>query len=84
MEKKTNRILKTGIVGSGVAAICCFTPLLVILLGILGLGAVRGYLDYVLLPALGFFLILMSYGGYKEKKEERLACTTCKEDKNGK
>ena len=83
-EKKTNKILKAGIIGSVVTAICCFTPLLVILLGILGFGAITGYLDYILLPALGFFLILMAFGGYKEKQEERLACTTCKEEKNGK
>lgn len=84
MEKKTNMILKTGIVGSVVAAICCFTPLLVILLGVLGLGAVTGYLDYVLLPALGFFLILMAYGGYKERQAGQMACASCKEEKNEK
>ena len=82
MEKKTNKILKTGIVGSVVAAICCFTPILVILLGILGLGAVTGYLDYVLLPALGTFLVVMAYGAYKEKKEEHIACPSCNEEKD--
>lgn len=84
MEKKTNRILKTGIVGSIVVAICCFTPLLVILLGVLGLGAATGYLDYVLLPALGIFLVIMAYGGYLEKKDERMACASCKAEKNEK
>lgn len=66
-KKKIDKILGAGIIGSIVTAICCFTPILVILLGIVGLGAITGYLDYVLLPALGFFLILMAYGGYKEK-----------------
>jgi mercuric ion transport protein len=83
MEKKTNMILKTGIVGSVVAAICCFTPILVILLGVLGLGAATGYLDYVLLPALGFFLILMAYGGYKERQAGQMACA-CEEEKHEK
>ena len=83
MEKKTNMILKTGIVGSVVAAICCFTPILVILLGVLGLGAATGYLDYVLLPALGFFLILMAYGGYKERQAGQMACS-CEEEKHEK
>ena len=51
-------MLRTGIVGSTVAAICCFTPALVILLGALGLTAWLGWLDYVLLPALALFVAL--------------------------
>ena len=49
-------MLKTGIIGTVVAAICCFTPLLVILFGAVGLGAAVGYLDVVLLPALVIFV----------------------------
>ncbi len=55
---------RTGIAGSVVAALCCFTPLLVVLLGWLGLSAWLGWLDYVLLPALGMFFALMAYGFY--------------------
>lgn len=83
-KKKINKILGIGIIGSIVTAICCFTPVLVILLGIVGFSALTGYLDYVLLPALGFFLILMAYGGYKEKHFERSNCPACKEDNNEK
>lgn len=36
--------------------ICCFTPVLVGLFGLVGLGAVTGYLDYALMPLLGFFI----------------------------
>ena len=36
----------------GIVAVCCFTPLLVIVLGVLGLGAVILYLDYILFPLL--------------------------------
>ncbi|PKO56362.1 MAG: hypothetical protein CVU28_03190, partial [Betaproteobacteria bacterium HGW-Betaproteobacteria-21] len=43
-------MLKTGIAGSVIAAICCATPVLVILLGVLGLSAWVGWLDYVLIP----------------------------------
>ena len=49
-------MLKTGIIGTVVAAICCFTPLLVILFGAVGLGAAVGYLDVVLIPALVIFV----------------------------
>lgn len=49
--------------GALVAALCCFTPLLVIALGTLGLSALVGWwLDLILFPALVFFLILFGYG----------------------
>lgn len=50
------KLLGTGIVGSVIAAVCCFTPALVISLGALGLSAWLAWLDYVLLPALVAFL----------------------------
>src|SRR3546814_10367117 len=46
------KLLGIGIVGSVVAALCCFTPILVVLLGAVGLSAMLGWLDYVLLPSL--------------------------------
>lgn len=55
---ENSKLLKTGIVGAALAAICCFTPALVILMGLVGLSAWTGRLDMVLLPALGFFLAL--------------------------
>jgi len=52
-----NRILlKTGIAGTVVAALCCATPILVVTLGVLGLSAWVGWLDYVLIPALAVFI----------------------------
>lgn len=60
--------LKTGIIGSLVAALCCFTPILAILLGALGLGWLTGYLDYVLFPVLVIFLGLTAYGYYQQSK----------------
>jgi len=57
----TNKLLKTGIIGTVIAALCCFTPLLVGLLGIVGLSAVVGYLDYVLMPALAIFILITIY-----------------------
>ncbi|GAB1233011.1 mercury resistance system transport protein MerF [Ferrigenium sp. UT4] len=56
-----NTLLRVGIIGALLTALCCFTPLLVILLGALGLAALTGYLDYVLLPALAMFVILIIY-----------------------
>lgn len=49
-------LLTTGVVGTVLAALCCFTPVLVVVLGAVGLSAVVGYLDVVLLPALAIFV----------------------------
>ena len=62
-------LLKTGIVGTIIAVLCCFTPLLVILLGALGLSAAIGVLDYVLLPALAFFIALTVFALWKRKRQ---------------
>ena len=55
------KLLKTGIVGTVVMAVCCFTPALVILLGVAGLSAWLAWADYVLWPALIFFAGLTLY-----------------------
>ncbi len=55
------RLLKSGLIGTVVMALCCFTPLLVWLLAAVGMSAVVGMLDYVLLPALGIFLAITIY-----------------------
>jgi len=66
---KKSKLLWIGIGGSAVAALCCFTPLLVILLGAVGLSAVIGYLDFVLLPALAIFIIITIYALLKKPSE---------------
>ncbi|RMH20959.1 MAG: mercury resistance system transport protein MerF [Gammaproteobacteria bacterium] len=67
-------ILKTGIIGMVISALCCFTPLLTMLLGALGLASWVGYLDIVLMPALIFFAAMTVYAFYKKK-----ACCTAKD-----
>lgn len=65
-----DRLLQIGIVGTVIAALCCFTPVLVILLGAVGLSALTGYLDMVLLPALAIFLIILGYAIWKRFRTE--------------
>lgn len=55
------KLLGVGLVGTVIAALCCFTPVLVVLLTAVGLSAVIGWLDYVLLPALAIFAALTVY-----------------------
>lgn len=56
-----NKLLATGVIGTLIAALCCFTPTLLVLFGVVGLSAFTGYLDFVLFPALGFFILLSLY-----------------------
>ncbi len=67
-------MLKTGTAGSVVAAICCFTPALVLVFGAVGLSAWLGRIDYVLLPALALFLALTGYSLYLRRRNRALAC----------
>ena len=55
-------LFKFGLTGSIVTAICCFTPALSLMLGFLSLGALAGWIDYVLLPLLGIFMALTLIG----------------------
>ena len=51
-------LLRTGIVGTVVTAICCVTPVLVVLFGALGVSAWLGWIDLVLFPLLAAFIAL--------------------------
>ncbi len=68
-----DKLLGTGVTGSVIAAICCFTPALVVLVTAVGLSAIVGYLDYVLFPALAFFLGLTGYALYRRSKRAPVA-----------
>jgi mercuric ion transport protein len=58
---KHKKTFIAGVIGTILVLLCCATPILVILLGTLGLGAITGYLDYVLIPVLAVFLGLTFY-----------------------
>jgi mercuric ion transport protein len=72
MDNRT--LLKTGVTGSVIAAICCATPVLVIALGVLGLSAWVGWLDYVLIPTLVIFVGITIYALHRRRAE-----ATCRE-----
>lgn len=61
------KLLKVGILGTIVAAICCFTPVLVVLVGVIGLSAIVGWLDYVLFPALALFIGITIYALWRRR-----------------
>jgi chromate transport protein ChrA len=61
---KDKKLLRLGSSGAAIAAICCFTPALVVLVGFAGLSAVVGWLDYGLFPILFASMGLMTYALY--------------------
>jgi len=71
---KDATIIKTGVIGTVIAAICCFTPVLVIGLGVVGLSAWLGWLDYVLLPTLAVFVGITAYGLWRRQR-----ASTCRQ-----
>ena len=66
--KGTTLLTKFGVIGTVITAVCCFTPVLVILLGIMGLSWLTGYLDYILIPALLIFICITIYAVSRNAK----------------
>ncbi len=69
-KRREDQLLKYGVLGTAVAALCCFTPALVVLVGLVGLSAIIGYLDYVLFPALGFFILLTAWALWRRAQRQ--------------
>ncbi len=61
-------LVKTGIAGGVLAALCCATPILAIILGGIGLSALVAKADYVLIPALIASVALVGIGLYRRRK----------------
>lgn len=66
---KNTSLLIVGLVGTSISVLCCFTPILVVLLGAVSLSSLLGVLDYFLLPILGSFLILTGYALWKRRRQ---------------
>jgi len=67
MNMSSENLLKIGIIGTIVAALCCFTPILVVLLAAVGLSGVIGGVDYIAMPALALFIAITGYALWKRK-----------------
>jgi len=61
-------LLKLGLTGTIVTAICCFTPTLAWLLALSGLAAWLSWLDYVLVPLLVIFLGITAYAVVRARR----------------
>ncbi len=71
---KDQKRLRAGVIGSVVMALCCFTPLLVGLLGTAGLSAWlsgwMGWLDVALLSVLALFVCIAAYAVIRMKRRQ--------------
>ena len=56
-----DRWLILGVIGAALTCLACLTPTLVLLLGAVGLGALTGRLDLIVLPLLIGFVGLAVY-----------------------
>jgi hypothetical protein len=72
IDPMKNKLLALGIGGTVLAVLCCFTPLLPIVLTALGLTGLLGivYNNAVLLPMLAAFLILTGYALWRQKNQK--------------
>jgi len=66
--KPSKKGLYASIAGTVLVILCCFTPILVITIGVVGLGAFTPYLDYILFPALAVMIVVtvLAYRKYKK------------------
>ena len=70
---KDATLIRIGVIGAIVAALCCITPMLVVLLGAVGFAAVTGYLEVLLIPAIILFVGLIVYGVYRRNRTLKAA-----------
>jgi mercuric ion transport protein len=76
MAMTDRKLLGIGVGGTVIAAICCFTPVLVILLGAVGLAAWLAWLDYVLLPLLALFVVLTVHALIRRTRSREATTST--------
>jgi mercuric ion transport protein len=66
------KLIGTGVTGAVVSMLCCVTPVLVVVLGALGLTAWVAKLDYVLIPVFVASIGLVIFAVVRRKR----ACPT--------
>lgn len=67
-------LITAGAIGAILAAICCATPLLAVVLGGIGLSAWLAKADYIVMPVLFLGIALVGFGLYR-----RHIATTCRD-----
>ena len=73
MSMSNRQLFRTGVVSSVLLALCCVTPILFIAITAVGLSAVAGWLDVVLIPALVISIVLTWWAWRRCKKDDACA-----------
>ncbi|MBX9864557.1 MAG: mercury resistance system transport protein MerF [Hyphomicrobium sp.] len=81
-DVNSRALFRTGIIGAVVAALCCATPILGLALATIGLSALAGKADYVLIPVLVASLGLVGIGLYRRNASTPAVIDCCETDKN--
>ena len=76
---KNQTLINTGVAGAAIAAICCVTPILIIVLATIGLSTLATKADYILIPVLVGSLLLLAVGLYRRRAAQ--ACCDTKQNK---
>lgn len=77
--KPSKKSLYASVTGVVLVALCCFTPILVIGLGAIGLTLFVPYLDYILLPTMALIIMYAFYSYRKWEKD----CKSCSSKESG-
>lgn len=75
--ESSKSLMRKGLIGTAIAAICCFTPALVILFGLVGVSAWLSWADWVLFPLLVLSILVVIYAAYKHSR-----CKKCLKPEN--
>jgi mercuric ion transport protein len=67
MDENT-KLIGVGVTGALLSMLCCLTPVLVILLGALGLTAFVAKLDYVLVPVFVASIALVAFALVRRRR----------------
>jgi mercuric ion transport protein len=65
-----DRWFALGVLGALLTCLACLTPIAVLVLGAIGLGAWTSRLDIALIPLLAGFVVLAAYG-YRRRRQAR-------------
>ena len=72
-------LITTGAIGAALAAICCATPLLAVVLGGIGLTAWLAKADYIVMPVLLLGVVVLGVGLYRRHAAAARCETTGKD-----
>jgi mercuric ion transport protein len=72
-------LITTGAIGAALAAICCVTPLLAVVLRGIGLSAWLAKADYIVIPVLLLSVVLVGIGFYRRQIATPCGDTTARE-----